>query len=545
MRTEEHKKAGLLYLLGALVWFAAVTWVNFHGAQWYNFDMFADASFARLAAQQHSLFPEGWVFGNQYYVIATPAVAALFQMLFHNTLLSMALASTLMYALILLCFYWCCRELFSLKAQRLGLFCMAGATVLGDSVSSCTYGFQILFSMASYYACYVLVILLHLGIWVRIRRGRKLSALIIAAALLCSLALGVQSPRETLSLCIPLFLMTWLAALHKRAAAEQRSAWFATASLGANLLGLVLNGLVKRTWGSHYASNVGTLDMELQPSELLQRGKEALSAFADLVGFRYLDYSWKWKPIAALGLFLLALTLLALVLRLRRRGPDPAALPMAFCWLSLLCVLGAGVLAVRVRAIYFFVWFLLVPFSVCWLCDALEGRQKQWLGAGILLCGMLSFVFNFYPDLARYSSQRGFYQDISAWMEAHDVQTVYGDYQAPTIAACTGDALAYSSVFPNLSADSPDGKGLLIPNGSPVEVSAYRAVDPEHAVLILSDSPYDDSSGYRYLQAHASDTYRQRFEECFTPEAVFESLYVTYHVYSFRDAEIFPPDSVP
>ena len=544
MGTEKTKKDGWIFLLGALIYIAAVTWINFHSAQWYNFDMFADAAVARRMAEQHSLFPEGWIFGNQYYVIATPVVAALFYLICHNTVLAMALATTLMYALILLSFYWCTKELFSKTACRIGLFCMAGATILGDSVSSCTYGFQIFYSMASYYACYLLVILLHLGIWVRISRRRPVSIPVTVIALLSSFALGIQSPRELLSLCIPLWLISLLLLLRKKARPQIRSFEFAAASLGMNLLGLLFNGLIRRTWEIQFASNVQSRQASFSLSGMLDNMRESLQAFLDLVGLRYLTYNWKWKPIAFLGIFLLLVCLLAQVDRLRRKESRGAADPLLFCWLSLLCVFGAGIFVVQVRAIYYFVWYLLVPLSVASLAESLSRKKRTVLGVAVLLCGTLNFVFNFYPDLGKYAAQCIFYQEIENWMKENEISTIYGDYQAPTISAFSGDSICYSSVFPNLSAEIGEN-GLISPYGSPVDVRGYRNVDPEHSVLVLSESPYDSSSGYRYLQEHASEDYMEAFEKQFSLETDFVSPYITYYIYSFEKPDIFPEGSIP
>ena len=94
MQTERLSRKYLPFVIGTLIWGITVFWVNFHGAQWYNFDMFADASVAKRMAEQHTLFPENWLFGNQYYVIATPAIAALFCGIFRNSVFSMACASS-------------------------------------------------------------------------------------------------------------------------------------------------------------------------------------------------------------------------------------------------------------------------------------------------------------------------------------------------------------------------------------------------------------------------------------------------------------------
>ena len=246
-----------------------------------------------------------------------------------------------------------------------------------------------------------------------------------------------------------------------------------------------------------------------------------------------------------IGAFFLLISLLALYFRIRKKETRDGVNVLMFCWVSLLCVFGAGVLVLRVRAIYYFVWYLLVPFSAAFLMDSLTEKRKTVLGVAILLCGALNFVFNFYPDLGKYSEQLDFFQEIDHWMQENQVRMIYGDYQAPTIAAFSKDAVRYSSVFPNLSAMETENGGLLVPNGSPVAVSGYQNVDPDHAVLVLSESPYDTSSGYRYLQERASEEYKEKFENRFSLEIKFDSPYITYYVYSFEGPDIFPEQSIP
>ena len=50
MQTERLNRKYLPFVIGTLIWGITVLWVNFHGAQWYNFDMFADASVAKRMA---------------------------------------------------------------------------------------------------------------------------------------------------------------------------------------------------------------------------------------------------------------------------------------------------------------------------------------------------------------------------------------------------------------------------------------------------------------------------------------------------------------
>ena len=537
MQKDHLNRKYLPFVIGTLIWGITVLWINFHGAQWYNFDMFADACVAKRMAEQHTFFPKDWLFGNQYYIIATPAVTALFYGILRNSVQSVACASSLMFLLILLCFLWSFRPALSKTALWTGLFCMAGATILGDSISSSTYGFQILYTMASYYACYLLALLLHLGIWIRMGKRMTVSPLLIALALAASLTLGIQSQREMLALCIPFLMITFLLWLRDRTGqGEKKSLLFALASFAANLAGLFGNGYIRRHQGSQVLSNVSSFDNAVSDA-LGARTAESAKAFLDLVGLRYLQYGWKWKLLAVLGLFLLLLAVLAPALCLKKKD-RMGSCALLFCWLSLLGVFTAGILMVQVRAIYYFVWYLLVPLSAAFLCEHLTGKRKTLLCAAVLLCGAMNYFYNVYPDAAKYQPQKQFYSEIVSWLEENEIRTIYGDYQAPTIAACSGDRIEFCSVFPNTAADGDEQGRLLAPYGSPVATERYRNIHPEQSVLILSDSPYDEMSGHRYLENHMGEAYQSRFDACFSQETCFESPQVTYYIYSFSDPEI-------
>ena len=537
-KDQLNRKKYLPFVIGTLIWGVTVLWINFHGAQWFNFDMFADASVAKRMAEQHSFFPKDWVFGNQYYIIATPAIAALFYSIFHNSVLSMSCASSLMFLLILLCFWWSFRPILSKPALWSGLFCMAGATILGDSISSSTYGFQILYTMASYYACYLLVLLLHLGIWIRMGKRLPVSRGLLLLALTASFTLGIQSQREMLTLCIPFFLIALLLWMRNKSdSGEKKTLVFALSTLGMNLAGLLCNGYIRQHQGSRYLSNVSSIE-DAGHGSIGTRFFESAKAFLDLVGIRYFQYGWKWKPLALLGMLLLILGLTALVLCLKKKDRMGSRV-LLFCWLSLFGVFAAGVLVIQVRAIYYFVWYLLIPLSTALLFEHLSGnKKKSFFCVAVLLCGAMNYFYNVYPDAAKYQTQKQFYSEIVSWLEENGIRTIYGDYQTPTIAACSGDRIEFCSVFPNMAANSDEQSGLLVPYGSPVATERYRDIEPEQSALILSDSPYDEMSGYRYLENHLSEPYHSRFDACFSQQACFESAQVTYYIYFFSDPDI-------
>ena len=74
---EKHERAfSLIIILVLLAYFAVFAIVNFAGFAYFcNADMYEDTLVARLMWEQKTLFPENYIFGNQYYVIATPVFA--------------------------------------------------------------------------------------------------------------------------------------------------------------------------------------------------------------------------------------------------------------------------------------------------------------------------------------------------------------------------------------------------------------------------------------------------------------------------------------
>ena len=158
MQKAESRTISLLFTAGVITFCLSIIWVNLHNSQWFNFDMLADATFVQKAATDDSLFPANWMFGNQFYIIATPVLSIPFYFISHNAVFSISSASILMMFLILYVFFWSFHKTINKSAMSVGLFCMSGATILGDSASSCTFGFQIIYTMASYYACYILVL---------------------------------------------------------------------------------------------------------------------------------------------------------------------------------------------------------------------------------------------------------------------------------------------------------------------------------------------------------------------------------------------------
>ena len=107
MNNTPRRSTILLCAIGITIYFLSIVWINFHGAIWNQMDIYSYTLEGRLIYETKSCFPDGWLFGNQYLIIGSPNIAALFYGLTHDSSSAMALASSVSSLLILLSFRWC------------------------------------------------------------------------------------------------------------------------------------------------------------------------------------------------------------------------------------------------------------------------------------------------------------------------------------------------------------------------------------------------------------------------------------------------------
>ena len=157
----------LMLLLG--IYWGAILHINFaKNPTWYCTDMYSDMLYSVEVWNQKSIFPNGWVFGNQLYVVATPVLAALFYGLTQDPCVAMGIASTLMGLGVVVSFYWMIRPFLMGLDERLMavVWFMLAILLAGNPVGS-TRGWQLFFTMCSYYACYAITVFLAFGCYLR------------------------------------------------------------------------------------------------------------------------------------------------------------------------------------------------------------------------------------------------------------------------------------------------------------------------------------------------------------------------------------------
>lgn len=388
-----REKGILLLLAGILcVYFAAICLINFSGRpSFYCTDMYADMVFAAKAWEQKTLIPDGWLFGNQLYVVATPALAALYCSVTSNPQIAMALAAVTMTVLILAAFWWMLKGVFSSKEEKLlcMVLFMALGLYFGDAIGSLT-GWQLFFTMCAYYACYLLNVLLGFGCYLRAddRIGRSFWG-ILGVTCALSFGTGMQSLRQTAIMCGPLMGMACLqllADLRRKENWKRRSAFCACLITLSNILGL----LYIKTIEFQQTEIFGQMGLT-ESGQILPALTESLHTMVELLSCETSE-----AAVIRMG-FLLFCGIGAAELCFRISGKEKrnALRLAALLVLSLLAIFAVDVFTVlMVRNIYYFLFYLLLAFlGTCtftarktmgrWICVAV-------LGAAMILPGMLA-----------------------------------------------------------------------------------------------------------------------------------------------------------
>lgn len=435
-REDRVWQAALLALL--VLYLAAFTVINFRGlTEYMTDDIYADTLVAKYMWDKKSIFPDGWVFGNQYYVIATPVLAALFYGLTGSVNMAMALATTGMTAAVLASVYWLLRPF----CGRTGA--LAGLTALVSSVLAMDLGdrdeAQLLFVLASYYSCYLLSLLVVWGDYARcIFLKERTVCFPFLFGLFLSFATGMQSLRQTCIMVAPLLafeVLRLLSVLYRRKKADWRPAIRVIAVTVANLSGVLFIKLLHIPAIHIYGEMALT-----RPEELPDRFIKVIKAGAKITGLWYVKYYVARN--SALAFFLLTFCVLSIAAvlaacwrtaaRLYRRSAGGLELLICLCALSIAAVCASMLLFhISIRSVYLFMWYLLVCLSVVSLLS-IDGKQGKRLVL-LLFCAIsaANFYFSYKDSLhcalnADFKKNPPYYTDMADELISRNIEILYG-----------------------------------------------------------------------------------------------------------------------
>ena len=414
---DSQKTSKTEYLLAVLLLLVLVAYallfgfLNFRGfARLALADMYADTLCARLMWEAKSLFPRRFLFGNQFYVVATPVLAALFYGLCGSMNTAMALATTVMSLLILLSMDWMLRPVLKKPWQRLAALLAFVGLLFGPGSARREDGTQLFFVLCSYYACYVITEFVVLGDYARARLSgdRRLPALLLAAFLcFCT---GMQSLRQTCITVLPLLGFEGIGLLrrllrHEPAFPPKRRPVLARAGVYtlANLLGLVAIRLIHPLQHTIYRGS-----SLFSGSSLAQELAEVRKALTVVTGYEYTKSAIGGPFFTVMFVFCLLLVAWALVLLLRawRCEADASALFWLLSLLACAAVIAASFFtSVSLRAIYLFPWYFLPALSYAVLAARIRPLYTKLVTGCLILLAACNLYFSYRNDVEAVLSE--------------------------------------------------------------------------------------------------------------------------------------------
>lgn len=462
---------GAVMLSVIIAYFTVFCIINFHGFERFcTGDMYEDTYIAKLFWEQKTVFPDNWVFGNQYYVITTPVLAALFYGLGCTLNTAMAAATTVMTLLILISFYWMLRPFARWQECLLGCALML-AVVAGPYIVDTIEG-QIFYLMCSYYAAYLVTLFVVFGAYVRGIQGCSYRAFVPMAiiSVVLSFCTGMQSLRQTAIMVLPMGiyeLARWipripevigtlrtlyiyqntrpLKAVMLRKLAREKGTMLALLIFAANLLGYGVVTLMDPRNVTIYGQVQGQTALERQ--ENLQTAVRGLQS---VTGLKYLNTDTWNGFVGGFCMFLLCVVLVALVLRHRERSRGEGLfLYLDLCVLSLASVFVISVVTdVALRSIYFFVWYPLAAIAVV-LVFRLMRRLEKPVFVGVLTVLMLVNLNVSYGECAKeaLSDELPVEARTAQWIVDHGYTVIYGEWNSVTKVAAWTDGAATAGAW--------------------------------------------------------------------------------------------------
>lgn len=499
-----RERLWLFALLGLLAAYLLVfSIINFCGfTDFMTADIYSDTLVARYMWEKKSLFPEGWCFGNQYYVVATPVLSAVFYGLTGSMNRAMAMATTVMTIALLAACYWLFRSFLDRTQAVAGLLALV-SSVLSIKLSA-KHEAQIFFLMASYYSCYLLTAVIVRGDYVQaLFQEKKLLCSSFFLGIFLSFATGMQSIRQTCIMVLPLFAfegLRILAALLGRRPVNWMPALRVACVTAANLGGLLFMSLLQVPSVSIYAKEAHPLSQRLYFLE---------DAVCRITGFSYINQFGSRKIWFVLLFSIATVAVVAVALwrtaaRLQSHQASILDALIALCTLSLLAVIASTIVLpkITIRSIYLFMWYFLVCLAVVSLVDADMKRGKRLALALLCIAAALNLRHSYANDL-RHALTKGqdtyfpYYVDVADELEKSDYEILYGPVGAGSDICSFTDGKVICSPWHNglfqsigyiypqdLCGPEDNGRAVyLIPDEDLEE--ARRLAEEKHAELTL------------------------------------------------------------
>ena len=463
-KNKSEKIFSVILTVLLLAFLGLVFYVNLScNPEYYDGDIYNDINYAKEAWKAKSIFPKDWIFGNQTYVVATPVLAALFYGIIGNGFTAMAIASCIMTVLIVLTYDWMTRTLFSYNERMAGFLFLIGVLLLKAHVATSQQGIQAFFTMASYYACYLINAFIVYGCYIRLRKGefsgKHIAMSVIGIAL--SFGTGMQSLRQTAVMALPLvaceILMIIIYSIRDKKFAISSSTLFSAIVFVSNIAGLIAMKFIEINQNSIY----GTTAFVKSLKEFLKKGFFNVEYVVLTFGLDSLELRARLVVSTVFLLIILIGFILCVKDFFKNNCIDQGRFALVML-LTLGCVsvFAAGVLTDVVnRALYYFMIYPLLAVCVSYIIVKYPGKRKAFFSIiAVFAAGMIAFrTVGAVGEIKNGKDENSTAHQIANYMLDNGYDTIY-------------------SVF-GLSGIMDGAENIIVASGDKIHLVQYKRVD--------------------------------------------------------------------
>lgn len=529
MRNKTEKIFSIILTVLLFAFVGMVFYVNLScNPEFYDGDIYNDINYAKEAWKARSIFPKDWIFGNQTYVVATPVLAALFYGLIGNGFTAMAIASCIMTVLILLTYEWMTRTLFSYNERMAGFLFMIGFLLLKAHVATSQQGIQAFFTMASYYACYLINAFIVYGCYVRIRQGKFTAKHIVIAVIGVALSFGtgMQSLRQTAVMALPLvaceILLIIIYSVKDKKFAVSYSTLFSAIVFISNIAGLVAMKFIEINQNSIY----GTTALVKSFKEFGKKLFYNIEYVALTFGLDALELRIR----LAVSVLFLVIILIGFILCVKdffknKCNDQGRFVLVMLLTLGCVSVFAAGILTDVVnRALYFFMIYPLLAVCVSYIIIKSEKKRNAFLSIiAVFAAGMIVFrTVGAVGEIKKGKDESSTAHQIANYMLDNGYDTIY-------------------SVF-GLSGVMDGAENVVVASGDTINLVQYKRVDrskpmrPVEYLCVKDGYKRWDNSKSLYLLRDYELPYAEKFAEEFGIEMTEKAQFGEgLHLYSMSD----------
>lgn len=491
-RIKREKIFSVVLTLLLLAFLGLVFYVNLScNPEYYDGDIYNDINYAKEAWKAKSIFPKNWIFGNQTYVVATPVLAALFYGITGNGFTAMAIASCIMTVFVILTYDWMTRTLFSYNERTAGFLFMIGFLLLKAHVATSQQGIQAFFTMASYYACYLINAFIVYGCYVRIRQGKFMGKHIVLAVIGAALSFGtgMQSLRQTAVMALPLVacevLMIIIYSAKDKKFAISYSTLFSAIVFISNIAGLIVMKFIEINQSSIYGTTALVKSFRAFGKKLFYNIEYVALTFG-------LD-ALKLRIRLAVSVFFLIIILIGFILCVKDFFKDKSNNQGRFTLTVLLTfgcvsVFAAGVLTDVVnRALYYFMIYPLLAICVSYIIVKCEKKRGLLVSViSVFAAGMIIFrTVGTVGEIKAGKDKNSTAHQIANYMLDNGYDTIF-------------------SVF-GLSGVMDGAENVIVASGDKIHLVQFKRVDrskpmkPVEYLCVKDDYRRRDNSKSLYL----------------------------------------------